>query len=149
MRLRRSQQAIDRSNASIDRTDVFLLTRLVDTLSVEELVDIAPCEPAETMRRIAGLAELELLEVLSGHSERPLSMRAQRGFDVGDEAVTLRPPPARALAGDEVPTLWPKKPATLSLDLTGFDDVPQTGVRMIAAPKRQPLAHPRIDRRKA
>jgi len=150
MRIRRSVYAQDLRNAPIDRVDAFLLTRLVDTMDLTELVEIAPCSTDEALERIYGLAELGLVELVSPDgSERSFAPRAGRNpIEVIEEAVTLRPPRLRSVDTSEPVTLWPKMRAPLELDLHGFGEPSETGVRPRPAPITEPFIRPKTGERK-
>lgn len=149
MRIRRSVYAQDLRNAPIDRVDAFLLTRLVDTMDLTELVEIAPCSTDEALERIYGLAELGLVELVSPDGrDRSFALRAGRNpVDVIEEAVTLRPP-RPPLDTSEPVTLWPKMRAPLELDLHGFGEPSETGVRPRPAPITEPFVRLKTAERK-
>jgi hypothetical protein len=112
---------VDLRNLPLDGFDMFLLAQLDSTASVAELVDIAPCDRAETMRRLYQLARFQVVD-LSGETKEertelalqleppaPLAppqprlreaaitqkapSRPRAEFD--EESTTLRPPPQR------------------------------------------------------
>ncbi len=150
MRIRRSAYAQDLRNAPIDGVDAFLLTRLVDAMDLTELVEIAPCSTDDALQRIYGLAELGLLELIAPDgSERAFAPRAGRNpVDVVEEAVTLRPPKPRAVDPSEPATLWPRMRAPLELDLHGFGEPSETGVRPRPGPITEPFIRPKMAERK-
>lgn len=132
---------------------MFLLAQLDSTNSVGELVDIAPCDRAETMRRLHQLARFQVVELsaetaeeraeLARHEaprapEPPRAAKLAPVFD--EESTTLRPPPqkqrpprprqhARAVSEDEAATLRP--PAPLSVDALMKEATDDSTVRAI------------------
>lgn len=155
MRIRRSMQARDLRSAPIDELDAFLLTLLVDAMSLSELLEIAPCDELETTQRVQNLLALELIEDLDAGSKRYVTPRFSSGIGAGEDAVTLRPPAptpvqrTRSFDSDAVVTLRPPADRPLELDMDDFGDPPQTGVRPRPTAPGQPLARLKITQRKA
>ncbi len=130
MRVRRAKLAEDLRTAPVDGVDVFLLTRIVDTMPLAELVAISPCSPDVTRERIDGLAELGFLELLAADCDEripPLTLGHMK-MDGFEDALTLRPPPMH-FTGDEAVTIWPTKHAPLRLAVDDLGETPHTGVR--------------------
>lgn len=152
MRIRRSMQARDLRSAPIDELDAFLLTLLVDAMSLSELLEIAPCDELETTQRVQNLLALSLLEDLEPRPTTYALSRFSLANDVREDAVTLRPPapmqPTRRFDSDAVVTLRPPANRPLELDLDDFGDPPQTGVRPRPTAPGQPLARLKIMQRK-
>lgn len=144
MKICRSPQARNLRDAPIDRVDAFILTLLVDVMALTELLEIAPCRPADLLRRIANLADLGLIELRAPSAELAKAV-AVPVPDFDEEAVTLRPP---RVENDvcKIPTLRPPKQPHLELDLDGFRD-PPTGVRIRQEPLEAPLARVKLSRR--
>lgn len=153
MRIRRSMQARDLRGAPIDKWDAFLLTLLVDAMSLSELLEIAPCDEMQTTQRVQNLLALGLLEDLDAGRTGYVLSRFSSPVDVREDAVTLRPPapPTRAhrFDSDAVVTLRPPANRPIELDLDDFGDAPQTGVRPRPTAPGQALGRLKITQRKA
>jgi hypothetical protein len=103
--VRRSNRSIDLRNLPLDGFDMFLLAQLDMPQPLCDLIDIAPCDSQEAMRRVRQLAALGVIEIAG---ELPPDMRVLapvRGAatladadddadDDSDQIMTLRPPPA-------------------------------------------------------
>jgi hypothetical protein len=105
--VRRSKRSIDLRNLPLDGFDMFLLAQLDMPQPLGDLIDIAPCDSQEAMRRVRQLAALGVVEI-SG--ELPPELRGvlapakgaatladandDRAGDDSDQIMTLRPPPA-------------------------------------------------------
>src|SRR5688572_25796449 len=57
---------------------MFLLAQLDSTASVAELVDIAPCDRAETMRRLFQLMRLQVIDLAAETAEERTELARQR-----------------------------------------------------------------------
>jgi hypothetical protein len=138
MKVRRTQRSIDLRNLPLDGLDMFLLTQLESVLSLQELLDIAPCDNDESLRRLHQLVSFQLVELSGAPGEklpqprpvrvaprpaapRPPSKARPARVDFDDEDTsTLRPPPtkkapdvrivARSIADDDATTLRPPAP---------------------------------------
>jgi hypothetical protein len=111
MKIRRTGYERDLRQLPLDATDMFLLTRVVGTVPLSELLAISPCDPGEAMQRVKHLAKLGVVE-LEGRS---LALSVSAGDD--DDAVTIRPPP-------------PSTPATATRQLA-----PPAAARTFARPR--------------
>jgi hypothetical protein len=69
---------VDLRNLPLDGFDMFLLAQLDSTASVAELVDIAPCDRAETMRRLYQLARFQVVELSAETAEERAELARQR-----------------------------------------------------------------------
>ena len=138
VKVRRTKRSIDLRNLPLDGFDMFLLTQLESTLSLQELLDIAPCDRDESLRRLHQLVAFQLVEVSGEPGEKLPAPRPARvvpqpaspprpekpqpvRVDFEDEDTnTLRPPPAkrapdvrivaRAVSDDDATTLRPPAP---------------------------------------
>ena len=140
VKIRRTKRSIDLRNLPLDGFDMFLLTQLESTLSLQELLDIAPCDHDETIRRLHQRVAFQLVEVSGEPGEKlppakpvravpkalELNLPPSSRIDFDDEETgTLRPPPgaqrrahkaplrtaaARPANEDEATTLRPPAP---------------------------------------
>lgn len=138
----------DLRTAPIDGVDVFLLTRVVDTMPLSELQEIAPCRAEEVESRIHSLSALGLVEMIPPLGEERRSF-VRAAIEDPDETVTLRPPPrAQSMVAEKGPvsedalTLWPPMSQPLTLDLDDFGDPPQTGIRLKPPPSFADILDP-------
>jgi hypothetical protein len=145
LKIVRTPNAIDPRNAAIDGFDMYLLSRLEEPMSLDQLLEITPCDAAKAMQRIARLAELGLVELHASVAE-PLPLR--RSLPPDENMPTLRPvplartklvaarqgapfrdvgrPPPRQIS-EEAVTLRPPPPPTPRAQ--PFGEEPSTGVR--------------------
>jgi hypothetical protein len=100
MKIRRTGHERDLRQLPLDATDMFLLTRVVGTVALAELLAIAPCEASEVRQRVQHLAKLGVikLEGLDPHELLAGATVVVAGSEHDEDAVTLRPPQARAPA---------------------------------------------------
>jgi hypothetical protein len=103
--VRRSKRSIDLRNLPLDGFDMFLLAQLDMPQPLGDLIDIAPCDSQEAMRRVRQLAALGVVEI-SGDLPPELRVLAPaKGAATladadddddqdSDQRMTLRPPPA-------------------------------------------------------
>jgi hypothetical protein len=133
VKIRRTKRSIDLRNLPLDGFDMFLLTQLESTLSLPELLDIAPCDHDETIRRLHQLVGFQLVEVSGKPGERlppakpqkvakkslEIEIPAGRPDFEDEDTGTLRPPPkkrggnpgfSRTLSEDDAATLRPPAP---------------------------------------
>jgi hypothetical protein len=90
VRVRRSGRAVDLRNLPLDGFDMFLLAQLDSTASVAELIDIAPCDRAETLRRLFQLARFQVVDL----SAETADERAELARQV-EPAAPVAPPKPR------------------------------------------------------
>jgi hypothetical protein len=83
MRIQLARHVTDLRGAPIDKLDAFLLTLLLATLTLSELMQIAPCDEHETERRIQRLAGLGLIELATAPALRR-HLAPQSLFDLAD-----------------------------------------------------------------
>jgi hypothetical protein len=132
VKIRRTKRSIDLRNLPLDGFDMFLLTRLESTLALSELLDIAPCDHDETLRRLHQLVGFQLVEVSGAKGEKlpaPKPVLAKKPLQItigaehpdfdDEDTGTLRPPPkkrranpafSRTLSEDDATTLRPPSP---------------------------------------
>jgi hypothetical protein len=146
----RQRSLLDLRSVPIDELDMYLLSRLDEPMSFDQLVEMCPCDALQAVQRITRLAELGLLELCPENAARSPSMRAREPGAAGrseESTPTLRPVPlaptklrtaqhgvALQNAGglddhpvsDEAVTLRPPSPAA---KFAGFGEEPATGVR--------------------
>ncbi len=98
MKIRRTHNERDLRQLPLDATDMFLLTRVVGTVALAELLAVAPCDSLETTRRVEQLVKLGVLKVEGRQQELAADgidgIRTVASHD--EDAVTLRPPKAGA-----------------------------------------------------
>jgi hypothetical protein len=90
VKVRRTQRSIDLRNLPLDGFDMFLLTQLESTLSLQELLDIAPCDHDESLRRLHQLVAFQLVELECAPGESLPKPRAAAPASRVEPAVAPR-----------------------------------------------------------
>jgi hypothetical protein len=95
MKIRRIKHNTNLRNASVDGFDMFLLSLVEDELTLTQLVEMAPRDMLECIRRVLHLKQLGLIQVdFDSFDEQLLLVRVgENEADAADNARTLRPPP--------------------------------------------------------
>ncbi len=93
MKFRAAPRGRDLRTFALDSIDVFLLSRLEDELTSEELADVSVCDAEETARRIQVLVGYGLVE-LTGTSPMHPTVAPPANHNTPDSrtALTLPPP---------------------------------------------------------
>jgi hypothetical protein len=86
----RTTLAIDLRNVAIDGFDMYLLSRLDEPMTLDQLLEVCPCDATKAMQRVAHLSELGLLELRGSVA---LAAERARSEPPEDTMPTLRPVP--------------------------------------------------------
>ena len=138
MKIVRSERAVDLRSIDMDGFDMYLLSRLDEPMTLDQLLEICPCEPLKTLQAVTRLAELRLVDLLVEGTE------SEALADAAEERPTLRPLPlartklAAATQGRPFRDLGRARSHSVSEDaltlrppppLAPFEQAPTTGVR--------------------
>jgi hypothetical protein len=95
MKIRRLKHNANLRDAAVDGFDMFLLSLVEDELTLTQLVEMAPRDALECIRRVLHLKQLGLIQVtFDSFDEQLLLVRVgESEADAADNARTLRPPP--------------------------------------------------------
>lgn len=94
MKIRRLKHNANLRNAAVDGFDMFLLSLVEDELTLTQLVEMAPRDTLECIRRVLHLKQLGFIQVIfESFDEQLLLVRVGESEVDADNARTLRPPP--------------------------------------------------------
>jgi hypothetical protein len=134
VKIRRVQQYRSLRDVPLDGVDMFLLSLVEDEIELSELIEIAPRNALECLRRVLRLGELGLLRLrFDSRDERLLTQGCDEAAaqELLDNANTLRPPPPRWQKFEERHTA--RTPAPSAPFMSDVEE-PKTGVRRRPTP---------------
>ena len=135
LKIRRVQQFRSLKSVPLDEVDMFLLSLAEDEIELSDLMEIAPRNSLECLRRVLRLGQLGLLRLrFDTRDERLLTQGCDEAAaqELLDTANTMRPPPApRWQKFEERRTTRPPAP---SRSFIAEIDEPRTGVRRRPTP---------------
>lgn len=94
MKFRATSSGRDLRTYSLDSIDVFLLSRLEDELTPDELADVSVCDGDETARRVRILVSYGLVE-MTGSSPMHPAMTTAANDNAADSPTALTVPPPK------------------------------------------------------
>jgi hypothetical protein len=134
LKIRRVKQFRSLRDVPLDEVDMFLLSLVEDEIELSDLMEIAPRNSLECLRRVLRLGQLGLLRLrFDSQDERLLTQGCDEAAaqELLDNANTLRPPPPRWQKLEERRTTRPPAP---SHSFISDVDEPKTGIRRRPTP---------------